>query len=233
MNSKELLEQATAKVEKINDLSSNVINAESVLAVIGDGKVCFFTIGIGTTHLTSVLTPEKLEKLREEAVREIIYTRDEKAAELENLLGIRKPTRLNPEFEKEVQEMEQSSKSTTGTISENKDVSGTIESDPAMEKLTGILQKEAEKTEAPHEDKSSEKYPAPKTDKRRKYPENMTEEVVGRMYRDEEKSMAQIAEHFGVKSSTVNNFIYLHGLKRTSKKQPEKQPEETERPSQA
>lgn len=69
------------------------------------------------------------------------------------------------------------------------------------------------------EDKSLSKYPAPKRDKRKKYPENMTENVVRKMYVDEGKSKKEIAEYFGVKESTVNNFLYLKGIRRKSKKE--------------
>ena len=61
------------------------------MAMLGDGEVCFFTSGIGTTHLTPVLSPDKLQKLREDIIVEVIRTRNDKSTELEKLLGIRKP----------------------------------------------------------------------------------------------------------------------------------------------
>ena len=127
MNSKELLEQAEIRVKRINELSDDVGAAEDILAMLSDGEVCFFTSGIGTTHLTPVLSPDKLQKLREDIIVEVIRTRNDKSTELEKLLGIRKPAIINPEFKKAVQEMEQSNK------------------DQVADKLSEILQTESDR----------------------------------------------------------------------------------------
>jgi hypothetical protein len=215
MNSKELLEQAEIRVKRINELSDGVGAAEDVLAMLGEGEVCFFTSGIGTTHLTPVLSPEKLQKLREDIVVEVIHTRNDKSAELEKLLGIRKPATINPEFEKAVQEMEQSTKKQ--------------DQDPLEEKLKVVLQDEAKKIEAP--EKSQDKYPAPKQNKRVKTPENMVEADVRKMYVEENRDRKYIADYYGISESKVNNYLFLHDIKRKATKASKPaEPEETERP---
>lgn len=62
---------------------------------------------------------------------------------------------------------------------------------------------------------------------RSRYPENMTVETVTRMYVAEGKNRREIADYFGVKESTVNNFLYLHGIRRNKR---EKKPDEKECP---
>ena len=80
------------------------------------------------------------------------------------------------------------------------------------------------------EDESLSKYPAPKRDGHRKYPENMTVEAVRKMYIDEGKNRKAIAEYFGVKESTVNNFLFLHDIRRTKRKSKKPDPDDKERP---
>ncbi|MDF2907971.1 MAG: hypothetical protein K0R34_3292 [Herbinix sp.] len=203
MNSKELLEQAEIRVKRINELSDGVGAAEDILAMLGEGEVCFFTSGIGTTHLTPVLSPEKLQKLREDIVVEVIHTRNDKSAELEKLLGIRKPATVNPEFEAATKDMFESVKKP--------------ESDPLEEKLKAVLQDEAKKIEAP--EKSQGKYPA--------------EADVRKMYVEENRDRKYIANHYGISESKVNNYLFLHDIKRKATKASKPaEPEETERPLQ-
>ena len=226
MNSKELVEQAEIRVKRINELSDSVGAAEDVLAMISEGEVCFFTSGIGTTHLTPVLSPEKMQKLREAVVTEIILARNKKTAELEQLLGIRKPATINPEFDAATKDMFDAVKKT----------------DPVEDKLTEILQAEADRIEKPTEkfevssitaeDKSLEKYPAKKR-KRAEYPEGMTVENVRKMYIDQGMKINDLAIHFKVPYAKMSNFItrnHLHRVNYQKSDKPDKQPEETERP---
>lgn len=189
MNSKELLEQAEIRVKRINELSDDVGAAEDILAMLGDGEVCFFTSGIGTTHLTPVLSPDKLQKLREDIIVEVIRTRNDKSTELEKLLGIRKPAIINPEFEKAVQEM----------------VKPPFKADHIV-KIDGIPK---------YIDKEPEKEELPKCEPRP--PLNELEvENVRRMYHDEAKTMKEIAEYYGVTKTRMNSYISKYNLRRTS-----------------
>jgi exopolyphosphatase/pppGpp-phosphohydrolase len=99
-------------------------------------------------------------------------------------------------------------------------------------KGTQVPEKQEEKFEVHSitaEDKSLSSYPA-KKDKRIKTPSNMIEADIRRMYIDEEKDRKTIAEFYGVSEGKINNFLYLHDIKRKKAPKPDKQPEETERP---
>lgn len=64
-------------------------------------------------------------------------------------------------------------------------------------------------------DKSLDKYPAKKS-KKSPYPDNMTPELVRKMYVDEGKTLKQVAEYFELKPSQVNGFLIKHKLFRGS-----------------
>jgi hypothetical protein len=212
MNSKELLDQAEIRVKRINELSDSVGASEDIIAMLGEGEICFFVSGVGTTHLTPVLSQEKMQKLREWVVSEIIDLRDAKTAELEKLLGIRKPAIINPEFEAAVKDMERTGKQLIVETKEcvltgDKSITVTTEPDPLGEKLTSILQKETKRIA----DKPVPKAEQPKPESKMGL---MTKEDVERMYIQENKTMKEIAEYYGVKKGDVNNFIYVNHLSR-------------------
>ena len=233
MNSRELLDQATAKVEQINELMAKIDVAECVLSVIGDGCVCFYTEGIGTTFVAGILPPEKMRRVNEEVTVEIIRERDARTFELEKLLGIRKPATIDLAFEKAIQEMKKTSGISKESLDELSD-KAKISSKTIGLTLTDILQKESKKFEdkpiIPEE--SPDKYPA-KKDKRVKVPENMLEADVRRMYIDEGKDRKYIANHYDISESRVNNYLFLHEIKRKptkASKTKAKQPAEMECP---
>lgn len=126
-----LLEQANQRVIEINKLMGEVEGFEDIINAGREAEIAFADKGAGTTYIT-VLSPEKMQELKEIVMVGIMSERDNKTAELEKLLGIRKPATINPVFEKAVQEMEQSNKK-----------------DPVEEKLTKVLQEEAKKIEEP------------------------------------------------------------------------------------
>lgn len=217
---KNLLKQWNEYMVKGNQLTKELENIEALIEKSKGEDICFTSGPNGATYIT-VLSPEKMKELRESVVHAIMQIRDEKAAELEKLMGIRKPATINPEFEAAVQEMEQSSKK---------------KPDPVEEKLSEILQAEAERIEGksePPEDKSLSKYPPNK--RKPKLSEDLLEDI-RRMYVDEGKTAREIAEVYKVKPNDVSNFIAKHKLNRRSydksisTPKPDKQPEEKECP---
>ena len=150
---------------------------------------------------------ETTEQLKQHIIATMETAKKNKLAELEQLLGVQQSVPQVPKIPKLAPGTEMIlAPSTDGVVKHDRVVP---------------------------EDKSLSKYPAPKKDGRRKYPENMTVEVVRKMYVDEGKTKKQIAEYFGLKESSVNNFIYLHGIsrhKRKSKK-PDKEPAPDEKDS--
>lgn len=265
MNSKELLEQATAKIERMNDLmaSIDVIEVTLSAATKPDTMIAFFdpSLGVigGAIGIRYILADNVMEEIKNTALKEIQRVRDEKSAELEQLLGIqpvpetiitttcpltgdqhveavpaperatRKPASINPEFEAAVQEMIQSNNNP------GKCHCQICDSDPVEDKLAGILKDEAQRIEAPVENESSlGKYPPNKRQPR--LSDNLFEDI-RKMYVDEGKSAREIAEVYKVKPSDVCNFVAKHKLNRRSydksiggKPNPPKQPEETEHP---
>lgn len=128
-----LLEQANQRVIEINKLMGEVEGFEDIINAGREAEIAFADKGAGTTYIT-VLSPEKMQELKEIVMLGIMNERDNKTAELETLLGIRKPATINPEFEEATKGMFQSNKS---------------EPDPVEEKLTKVLQEEAKKIEEP------------------------------------------------------------------------------------
>jgi hypothetical protein len=211
MNSKELLEQARESMRKQNELIDLIVEGEKVAENLDHFDLYLYTNG---SYINKLIKPEAIQRMKEVAIGSISEYLSERSVELEKLLGIHKPGLIiNQDFEKAVQEMEQSVKKL----------------DPLEEKLKVVLQDEAKKIEAP--EKSQDKYPA-KKDKRVKTPENMNEADVRRMYVEENRDRKYIANHYGISESKVNNYLFLHDIKRKATKasKPEKQPEETERP---
>ncbi|HBY71600.1 MAG TPA: hypothetical protein DEG06_05095, partial [Lachnospiraceae bacterium] len=105
-----LLEQASQRVIEINKAMSEIEKFEDIISAGRDAEIAF--ADKGNTKYITVLSPEKMQELKDTVLVAIINSKNEKDAELERLLGIdkRKPAVINPEFEKAVQEMEQQKK---------------------------------------------------------------------------------------------------------------------------
>ncbi len=107
-----LVDQWNDHIIKGNQLSRELENIEELLEKAREADICFSSGSNGAIFIR-VLSPEKMQELKESAIVAIIHTRDEKTAELEKLMGIRKPATVNPEFEAAIQEMENSQKTST------------------------------------------------------------------------------------------------------------------------
>jgi hypothetical protein len=223
MNSKELLEHAEqriAEVEKIKSIKKSVEELENLLKDLTD-EMAWYSISFMSLQDTVLddypldqrLSAEQYRRLYNSVRSTLNQFLSENVIKLEKLLGIRKPATANLVFEKAVQEMEQS----VNIV------------DVVEEKLKVVLQDEAKKIESP--DKSQDKYPAPKQNKRVKTPENMVEADVRKMYVEENRDRKYIADHYGISESKVNNYLFLHDIKRKATKASKPaEPEETERP---
>lgn len=108
MNSKELLEQANQRVVTMNKVMRELEDFEGVVGAAQekDSEIAFYEYGIGTTSLR-VLSDDMKQELKIIVIKAITDAQSEKTAELERLLGARKPAILNPDFEQAVKEMEQ------------------------------------------------------------------------------------------------------------------------------
>lgn len=120
MNS--LLEQWNDHIIRGNQLSRELENIEALIEKSKGEDICFTSKPSGATYI-SVLSPEKLQELRESVVVAIIQVRNEKKEELEKLMGIRKPAILNPAFEAAVQDMEASVPKKEHIVQDNEVVS--------------------------------------------------------------------------------------------------------------
>jgi predicted XRE-type DNA-binding protein len=128
-----LLDQWNEHIIKGNQLSRELEVIEDLIEKSKGEDICFTSRPNGATYIT-ILSMEKMQELRENAVVAVIQARNEKTAELEKLMGVRKPATINPVFEAAVKEM----------VNFAKDHN---EVDPVEEKLTVILQEETEKIE--------------------------------------------------------------------------------------
>ncbi|MDF2538870.1 MAG: hypothetical protein K0S76_1891 [Herbinix sp.] len=184
-----LLEQWNEHIIRGNQLSRELEDIEDLLAKSYTSDICF-TASDTEKLFIRVLSPEKMKELKDKTVTAIVQAKNEKTIELEKLMGIRKPAYVNPEFEAAVQDME-------------KHIKKKPNPDPVEEKLTEILDKQAEEIKkAPAIPKYSE----------------MTIEDVRRMYQDENMSQGSIAAYYGVKKVVVNTFLQKHKLFRKSSK---------------
>lgn len=129
-----LLEQWNDHIIKGNQLSREIETIEDIIGAgeVPTAEIAFAVKGGGTTLIT-VLSEERMQRLKESVVDAINAVRDDKVRELEKLMGTRKPAIINPVFEEATKDMFQSIKKTT--------------EDPVEEKLTEILQEEAKKIE--------------------------------------------------------------------------------------
>lgn len=205
-----LLDKWNDHIIKSNQLSRELENIESIIEAAQEAEIAFYEPGVCTTSFIRVLTPEKMQELKDSVVSAINQTRDDKVKELEKLMGIRKPATINPEFEAAVQGMVQS-KDKPVVVVPAMDEAELPPVSKTPERLQGkkILGKGSELDNAVF---SVEDKPVPKT---------LTEddvEDVRRMYQQEGKSMKEIAEHYGVTKSVVNNFVYNKKLARNKVK---------------
>jgi len=206
MNNKALLEQADYKIseaEKIKWAKQSIEDLERLIRISEDNTYDLRYCGEYDLPLEQSLNADNYKDLKQILKRTFERYALVQTVKLEQLLGI-KPMILIPEFEAAVIDMEQSA------------VINKI--DPVEEKLTKILDRnEQEITHNPNKEVDSRK-----KDGRRKYPPQMTIEEVKRLYITENKSMSELAEYFEVKSSTVNNFIYLNHLGRRAARKKDK-----------
>jgi len=216
MDIKELLKQADERVTRINNLTRHITHIDTVISDIEKDDLV-----ITGYDIALYVGEETTEQLKQHIIATMETTKKNKLAELEQMLGIQK------------EEITVVKNCITGEEITVKDPVGATDKEikQAINNIFGteIISIPSDSWNAP-EDKSLSKYPAPKRDKRKKYPENMTEDVVRRMYIDEGKSKKEIAEHFGVKESTVNNYLYLRGISRHKRKSKKPDSDEKERP---
>lgn len=219
MNSKELLEQADqriAEADLIKLAKRDINDSERLIKISQDDTYDLQYHGEHSIPLRQSMNVDNYNGIKSILIATFKGYLNVQTVKLEQLLGIT-PKIVNPEFEAAIRGMEQSIK----------------KPEPLEDKLKAVLQDEAKLIESP--DKSIDKYPA-KQDKRVKTPSNMVEADIRRMYVDEGRDRKYIAGHYGISESKVNNYLFLHDIKRKPvklSKKSEKQPEETERPSQA
>jgi hypothetical protein len=214
MNSKELLEQALNTAEEHNRTATRLQGLAFRMSQLEEAvsETEERHIDIGGVNIYDMMEEADAEEIKLFTLDELRHVKKLNEEELNKLLGIkpvpekRKPAIINQEFEKAVQEMEQSY-----TIKKNC--------------ITGETVIEPDPVEA---DKPIGKYKKGKQSKI--YPENMTVEAVKQMYLTEGKSRKEIGDCFGIETGAVNNFLFTRGIRRSENKSPAKQPDETERP---
>ena len=226
MNSKELLEQAEVRANQIKNIAHDINCMEEAITGVRDSEVI-----IGGYSIVLFFDSDTADKIKQEALLILITAKNKKASELEQLLGIL-PVPAVPKL----------NLGNVLVIGEGKPLPRilppespeVIIPDSVEEKLSGILQAEAQMIEAPQEDKSPGKYQV-KKGRPSNLPDNMTVEEVKRLYIKESKTISEVAKHFGVPYAQASSFITRHKLHRNHQLSSEsgKQSEETERPSQA
>lgn len=205
-----LLDKWNDHIIKGNQLSRELENIEELLEKAKEADICFSSGSNGAIFIR-VLSPEKMQELKGSAIDAIARTKDDKVKELERLMPeFRKPATINPEFEAAVQGMVQS-KDKPVVVVPAMDEAELPPVNKTPEKLPGkkILGKGSELDNAVF---SVEDKPAART----LTDDNL--EDVRRMYQREGKSMKEIAEHYGVTKSVVNNFVYNKKLARSKVK---------------
>jgi DNA-binding transcriptional regulator YiaG len=239
MNSKELLEQATAKAKQLSDLAKNISRIEEVLPEIRDNALF-----INSYDIASRFGIETAERISQDILLVLITAKNEKTTELEQLLGIqpvpekRKPATNNPEFEAATKDMFDAVRKPEQAIINPEFENAAQEMDqqnkqpdPVEDKMTEIIQKQEQEIKStPLPGPTEPGYNPKKGVHPRRLPEAMTVEEVTRLRYKEHKSPKEIAEHFGIKTSAVSNFIFNHDIAHGRSKKADKQPEETERP---
>jgi hypothetical protein len=198
---------------KGNQIDKQLDDIEGVLKV-AEMPECSVSIYAGkeTVYPNSVLPVETMDRILHtvtDALREIKLSKE---IEFDKLMGKVKPAYINPSFEAAVQGMERSGKQLNVETKEcvltgDKSITVTIAPDSLEKKLTSILQKETKRIV----DRPVPKAEQPKQESKMGL---MTKEDVERMYIQENKTMKEIAEYYGVKKGDVNNFIYVNHLSR-------------------
>ena len=225
MNSKELLIKAEQRIAEAENIKMLVESASTLEQLIIEVQRPANDICIGElseeTNISGAIGQELNLRLKTVISDNLGCFLFEKNKELEDILGICKPTIINPEFQTSVQKL------INGSKAESK-----LDSDPVEDRLSTILKKESKRFEDEPiiPESSLDKYPAKKG--KIQLPKDMTEEAVTIMYITEGKTIKQVAERFDIKQSRVNDFLSKHNIRRTSYKShgTVKQPEETERP---
>lgn len=105
-----LLEQWNEHTIKGNQLSRELEDFEGIMHVadMSNSMIAIYD-GAGTTFIGKVLSPEKMEEIKQIVVTALTEAKLTKEVELEKLMG-KKPAYINPTFEAAVQKMEQSAK---------------------------------------------------------------------------------------------------------------------------
>ncbi len=228
MNREELLKRADQRIaedEKIKIARQNIEYTQGLKEAVADKKS--YEIHL-LAEADNISLKNRLNNNQYNRVIEILLNvfdlfQMEDAKELEQLLGLVPVAGVDCSSQKSV------------TVVTNCNGETAIVPDQVPEKPAEKFEVQsitAEDKQEP-EDKSLDMYPA-KKDKRVKTPPNMTEADIRRMYIDEGKDRKYIANYYGVSEGKINNFLYLHDIKRKKAERhpdkPDKQPEETERP---
>lgn len=233
MNSKELLERANAKATQLKELADTIRRIDDILPDIRDKALYINSFDIGLRF-----GGEISEKLSQNILLTLITAKNDKTAELEQMLGIQQvpvttiTKKFIPTGEQHVEVIPApvQGKCKPAIINPEFEAVPKSELDPIEEKLSEILQREEDRISGAA-DKSLDKYPA-KKGKKSTYPDNMTEELIRKMYVEQGMTQKDIANYFGVKRTKVNTFLQKYKLFRGSynKKDKPAEPEETERP---
>lgn len=217
MNNKELLEQANARVEQLSNLANNISKIEEIIPDIRDKAL--YVNGYDIALRFGISTAEKISQ---DILLALITVKNERAAELERLLGIQPVPEIPP-----------LAKETILVIGEGKPLPRLLPSDtPEVvfpgERKPAIINPEFEKAVQEMVESGKKSKSEKSSDKR-----SMTVDDVTRMYITEGKSREEIQNHYGVSKSVLNNFLYDNKIRKDKKKQDKPaEPEETERPTQ-
>lgn len=192
MNCKELLQLAEQRIKEVNSIKTlvdSITSLEQIIEEVNKDQNDIYIDGLSDyANISEAIGKELNTRLKIVVSNTLDVFRMDKATELKKIMGVWKPAVTNKDFEQAVQEMEQSSKKL---------------SDPVKESVE-------------QSDNSLDKYPAKKKAKKSPYPDNMTVELVRKMYVYQGMTLKQVAENFGLKPSQVNAFISKNGLHRTS-----------------
>jgi hypothetical protein len=222
MNSKELVLQAKETTEKQLELIEHIERAERIIDIVKDGFICFYVTGCGSVRIDDVVDVEKLDVVKDLGLVAIMNFRDNRISELEKLLGILRVDEVVVDTVNDVVLEIGSQKPCTKKEADKIDVKPTIEDEAAA--ILGIPEVDS-------------KYPAKRKGRLADYPDGMTEDAVRKMFIDQGMKLGDIAKHFNVPYTKMNNFISKHNLHRKSYDKSitpkPAEPEETERPSQS
>ncbi len=224
-----LLDQWNEHIVRGNQLSRELEDIEDLLLKASEANICFSSGSNGAIFIR-VLSPEKMQELKESAMIAIMGIRNEKETELQKLMGNRQviPAHANGGI---VSGIINADNIKTGVIIPDPEVVNPMRGKPATinpefeAAVQGMVESVKHKQKgSPQDDKSLDKYPAKKS-KPSPYPENMTEDAVKELYINQGKTIQQVANHFGIPYAKANSFITGHKLHRNQQK-----PAETERP---